>query len=361
LHATVESTVPVVETANFLNKEGDFLQDCKKVIKAFEETGCLVIRDPRVNQSHNDEVLNMMERFFDTRGKKFYNEEPIKDIFPEYSYQVGATPEFKERARTHCKLVEKLTGDNKPMTECPPPLDAKWRYFWHVGERLVMENDTIQPPEHIPEDFPEWKEVMDRWGNLMLDACFTVARMLALGFGFEEETFTEKMKHGSHLLAPTGSDLSRYDVNTIFAGFHYDFNFLTIHGKSRFPGLFIWLKDGTRVPVAVPDGCLLLQAGKQLEHLTGGHIKAGFHEVIYTEKTKLACEKAKAEGRIPWRISSTLFSHIRRDVMLEPVGPFATEEAKTTYPTIKTENQVINELRAIGLAAEDKDQKVQVL
>jgi hypothetical protein len=42
-------------------------------------------------------------------------------------------------------------------------------------------------------------------------------------------------------------------------------NFLTIHGKSRFPGLFIWLRDGSRVPVVVPDGCLLLQArGKAL-------------------------------------------------------------------------------------------------
>jgi len=59
--------------------------------------------------------------------------------------------------------------------------------------------------------------------------------------------------------------------------------------------------------------------------LAGGFIKAGFHEVIYTEKTKLAMEKAKAEGKILWRISSTLFSHIRKDVTLEPIGPFATE------------------------------------
>lgn len=33
------------------------------------------------------------------------------------------------------------------------------------------------------------------------------------------------------------------------------------------------------MPVSVPDGCLLVQAGKQLERLTGGHVLAGFHEV----------------------------------------------------------------------------------
>ena len=70
---------------------------------------------------------------------------------------------------------------------------------------------------------------------------------------------------GPHLLAPTGSDLSKYGhLNNVFAGYHYDLNFLTIHGRSRFPGLFIWLKDGRKVPVKVPEGCLLLQAGKQV-------------------------------------------------------------------------------------------------
>jgi isopenicillin N synthase-like dioxygenase len=349
----MESVVPVVDTENFLNRKGDYLEDCRKVIKAFEETGCLIIRDPRVNQSHNDEVLSMMEKFFDTRSKKYYKKEPVNDIFPQYSYQVGATPELKERARTHCELAEKMTGDNKPMTECPPPLDAKWRYFWKMGEKHVEEDDTtVNPPQHVPDDFPEWEDVMNRWGSLLLEACFTVARMLAVGLDFSEETFTEKMKKGAHLLAPTGSDLSKYDVGTIFAGFHYDFNFLSIHGKSRFPGLYIWLKDGTRVPVFMPDGCLLLQAGKQLEYLTGGFIKAGFHEVIYTEKTKLAKDKAVAEGRIPWRISSTLFSHIRSNVILEPEAPMATEEAKKKYPSILAKEQVINELRAINLLVE---------
>lgn len=28
------------------------------------------------------------------------------------------------------------------------------------------------------------------------------------------------------------------------------------------------------------DGCLILQAGKQMEWLTGGHVQAGMHEVI---------------------------------------------------------------------------------
>ena len=37
--------------------------------------------------------------------------------------------------------------------------------------------------------------------------------------------------------------------------------------------------------VKIPEGQLLVQAGKQLEWMTGGHIKAGFHEVIYSQET----------------------------------------------------------------------------
>ncbi len=88
---------------------------------------------------------------------------------------------------------------------------------------------------------------------------------------------------------------------SIFAGFHTDLNFLTIHGKSRvrdatpaccscdtqltfaptpvstqYPGLHIWARNsGRRVAVKVPDGCLLVQAGKQIEWMTGGLIKGG--------------------------------------------------------------------------------------
>ena len=58
----------------------------------------------------------------------------------------------------------------------------------------------------------------------------------------------------------------------------------------------------------MPEGHLLLQAGKQFEWLTGGYINCGFHEVIYTDKTEEARKKLVGEGGIPWRISSTLFS-----------------------------------------------------
>ena len=46
----------------------------------------------------------------------------------------------------------------------------------------------------------------------------------------------------------------------------------------------------------MPDGCLLLQSGIMFEQLTGGYVMAGYHEVIYTEKTREAAEKKISEN-----------------------------------------------------------------
>lgn len=151
-------------------------------------------------------------------------------------------------------------------------------------------------PKVIPKDFPEWEEKMDNWGNHLCNAAETAVKMCAVGMGCDEDVFSSRMHEAGHLLAPTGSDLTKYDVGTPFAGFHYDLSFLTVHGKSRYPGLWIWKRDMTKMAVKIPEGCLLMQAAKMFEWITGGYILAGFHEVIYTQATYDAYLKVKAEN-----------------------------------------------------------------
>lgn len=157
---------------------------------------------------------------------------------------------------------------------------------------------------------------------------------------------------GPHLLAPTGSDLSGTQwrkPGVTLAGFHNDLNLLTIHGKSRYPGLNAWLSDGTKIPVKVPDGCLLVQAGMQMEHLTGGVVQAGMHEVVVLPSTVAAAERQEAAGRPAWRVSSTLFSHVASNKTLRPLGPFASEEAAKRFPDTLAGDQVLSVLKKISL------------
>ena len=109
----------------------------------------------------------------------------------------------------------------------------------------------------------------------------------------------------------------------------------------------------------IPNGCLLMQAGIMFEKLTGGHVHAGFHEVMYTEATKAGLERVKQESkdtgkkRVLWRISSTLFSHIRYNVDLTPLKGlehlYDPVEAAKRYPSMTAHETLIQELTAINL------------
>jgi isopenicillin N synthase-like dioxygenase len=103
----------------------------------------------------------------------------------------------------------------------------------------------------------------------------------------------------------------------------------------RYPGLHVWQRNsGKRIAVRFPapgepghGHHLLVQAGKQLEHLTGGLVRAGFHEVVVNEATVAAIEARRPSGRPLVRISSTFFWHLSSDYDLAPISSLA-ERAK---------------------------------
>jgi isopenicillin N synthase-like dioxygenase len=84
---------------------------------------------------------------------------------------------------------------------------------------------------------------------------------------------------------------------------------------------------------------LLVQAGKQLEHITGGLIKAGYHEVVVNDATLevlmvfvskcsnintlsqvIETRKQTHPERPLVRISSTFFWHLSSDFDLQPIS-----------------------------------------
>jgi len=327
------------------------IQECNRVADLFMRFGALTLRDPRVTFDDNQIFLDIVEAYFNQP-----EELKMKDVYPQYSYQVGTTPEGVEFPRCakdpECKkLIDSMSVEDR--AHYPDSADVKWRYFHRLGEQpKVTEFPLLNAPVVIPEAFKSnWQEKMDNWGKKLLGAGVTLAEMAAVGFKLPRDTFKKLIQSGPHLLAPTASDLEKYgSLHQILAGFHKDLNFVTLHGKSRFPGLFIWLRDGKKIPVSIPDGCLLAQAGMQFEYLTAGSVIAGYHEVVVTEKTIEALTKARQEKRCLWRISSTVFIHVASDKTLEPL---LETDQKDKFPSIKAGHQVERELKAISLMSHE--------
>ncbi|KDD73684.1 hypothetical protein H632_c1930p1 [Helicosporidium sp. ATCC 50920] len=351
----------------------DMVALCEALARCLHETSALVIRDPRVHEADNKRFLSTMERYFSQS-----EEAKLQDVRPELHHQVGATPGGVEKPRFLKDAALQARAAALPPESRPVPVpgaDVKWRFFWRAGPRPEETSYAeLNAPAVIPAAFPDWADVMDAWAEHMLRALRTVADMAALGLGLEPQSLSRLLNHAPHLLAPTGTDLLRHGrPGAVFAGYHADLNFLTIHGRARFPGLRIWLRSGERVEVRVPQDCLLLQVGKQLEWVTGGHLRAGYHEVVWTEALEAALEAAKkahrcfelgeADAAGPgasrhdgalapgplWRVSSTLFGHAASDAVLRPLGVFGTPQALREYPPTPAGEQVRQELEAIAL------------
>ncbi|KAI0660332.1 Clavaminate synthase-like protein [Cubamyces menziesii] len=374
-------TLPVVDLDVFLSASPDsheFTNECKKAADALITYGALLLHDSRVSEEDNNTFLDLIEDYF------AQPEELLKqDERPELGYQVGVTLENTEKPKCAVdepclKVIARLDPAERPLDITAHSPDPKCRFFWKMSEKPPYE--TKYPALNAPNVVPKaeairerWTPIMEKWGSSMKTAVENLAEMAAIGLGLPRETFKEAGRYGPHLLAPTASDLVKYGKkDTILAGFHTDLNFLTIHGRSRYPGLNIWARNtGKRIPVKFPPAgrYLLVQAGKQLEHLSGGLIKAGYHEVVVNEATLQAIERRKTENpdRPLIRISSTFFWHLSSDYDLVPI-PTLQERARalradtinlgkvdldeeTAYEPMKVGQQVQNELRHIALMA----------
>jgi isopenicillin N synthase-like dioxygenase len=353
------------------------VEECNKAAEALITYGALLLRDSRVSEDDNATFLDLLEDYFS---------QPISDLQkderPEVGYQVGVTLENTEKPKCAVDepclgVIARLEPDQRPLDITAHQPDPKCRFFWRMGD--VPPYETQFPALNAPNVVPQaeslrdrWAPTMEKWGSAMKSAVEGLAQMAAVGLGLPREAFTDAGKYGPHLLAPTASDLVKYnEKETILAGFHTDLNFLTIHGRSRYPGLHIWARNsGKRILVRFPPTgrYLLVQAGKQLEHLSGGLIKAGYHEVVVNESTVETIERRKSADRPLIRISSTFFWHLSSDYDLAPIpslakrsndtrvqssnmGISAGDLEDTIYEPMKVGQQVQSELRHIELMA----------
>ncbi|KAI1099327.1 Clavaminate synthase-like protein [Jackrogersella minutella] len=355
-------------------------EESARAARALITYGALVLHDSRVSESDNEVFLDLLEDYFTQPDEALKRDER-----PELGYQVGVTLENTEKPKCAVdepclRVIERLAPSERPLDIGGHQPDPKCRFFWRMGDPAPyttqfpgLNADNIIP--EAPEIRERWTPVMETWGKSMKSAVSGLAEMAAVGMGLPAETFADAGKYGPHLLAPTASDLNKYGAkNTILAGFHTDLNFLTIHGRSRYPGLHVWARNtGRRIAVGIPrpgpgqgGSYLLVQAGKQLEHLTGGLVKAGYHEVVVNDATlgAVAARRRAFPDRPLVRISSTFFWHLGSDYDLAPI-PALADQAKAVraanfdlgrdegdeveYAAMKVGQQVQNELKHIAL------------
>ena len=115
------SVLPVLDLGPFLDRQTPEDRDslCTAVADALVNTGCLVVRDPRVGADQSETFLDQMERYFSQPT-------PVKqqDSRPELHYQVpalltslSAVSENTLTSKSHCMPVGTCLEETAALLE----------------------------------------------------------------------------------------------------------------------------------------------------------------------------------------------------------------------------------------------------
>jgi isopenicillin N synthase-like dioxygenase len=220
--------------------------------------------------------------------------------------------------------------------------------FWHVGRDLPPKKGggahplTASMPPNVwprrPEGFRQTFEVLfaefDRVGSVILSR-------IALDLGLAPDWFDPAIAEGNSVLR-----LLHYPPvpatagGAIRAGAHEDINLITLLLGAEEAGLELLAKNGEWLPVAPPEGALVVNIGDMLQRLTNHVLPSTTHRVRNPEG-----ERASHS-----RYSMPFFLHLRSDFRFRTLRQCVTADNPDRYPLSITADDYLQErLREIGL------------
>lgn len=210
--------------------------------------------------------------------------------------------------------------------------------FWHVGreppEPEMLPNVWPDRPAGFREVFSQLFAEFDRVGALLLDR-------IALDLGLTEDWFRPAVAGNNsvlRLLHYPPIDGARAGV--IRAGAHEDINLITLLLGAEESGLELLGKDGRWLPVAPPEGTLVVNIGDMLQRLTNHVLPSTTHRV-----RNPAGDRARFS-----RYSMPFFLHPHSDFRIQTLPGCISAANPDRYPEGITADDYLQErLREIGL------------
>jgi isopenicillin N synthase-like dioxygenase len=215
--------------------------------------------------------------------------------------------------------------------------------FWHVGRDLPPGSPLAasMPPNIWPdrpagfrENFGRLFADFDRIGSVILSR-------IAVDLGLGADWFDPAIADGNSVLrllhyppvAP-GQD------GAIRAGAHEDINLVTLLLGAEEAGLELLGKNGAWLPVAPPEGALVINIGDMLQRLTNHVLPSTTHRV----------RNPSGDRAEHSRYSMPFFLHLRSDFRFDTLAQCVSTDNPDRYPLSITADDYLQErLREIGL------------
>lgn len=212
--------------------------------------------------------------------------------------------------------------------------------FWHIGREPPAPGMTANlwpdRPAEFRETFVALFAELDRVGATILDR-------IALHLGLAEDWFhTVVADNNSVLRLLHYPPMGRAKDCAIRAGAHEDINLITLLLGAEESGLELLTREGAWLPVAPPEGTLVVNIGDMLQRLTNHVLPSTTHRV----RNPLGERAGHSRYSMPY------FLHPRSDFVIETLAQCVSPEAPDRYPDPITADEYLQErLREIGLKA----------
>ncbi len=217
--------------------------------------------------------------------------------------------------------------------------------FWHVGREASLGAGlgdsmpaNIWPvrPEGFRDTFTRLYAEFDRVGALILSR-------IALHLGLAPDWFEPVVAGGNSVLRllhypPVEASAG----GAVRAGAHEDINLITLLLGAEEAGLELLTREGHWLPVAPPEGALVVNIGDMLQRLTNHVLPSTTHRVRNPEGARAARS----------RYSMPFFLHPRGEFAIRTLPQTVTSDNPDRYPLPITADAYLRErLREIGLMA----------
>lgn len=212
--------------------------------------------------------------------------------------------------------------------------------FWHVGreppEAGMLPNLWPERPVGFRETFAALFAEFDRVGGLILDR-------IAVDLGLAEAWFRPVVAGNNSVLRLLHyPPVENARDGAIRAGAHEDINLITLLLGAEESGLELLTREGRWLPVAPPEGALVVNIGDMLQRLTNHVLPSTTHRV-----RNPAGERARFS-----RYSMPFFLHPRSDFRIETLPGCVNPENPDRYPQAITADDYLQQrLQEIGLKA----------
>lgn len=287
--------------------------------ESFERCGFAVLADHGIDQRVIDDALAATKAFFalPDEVKRGYHR-------PGTGGARGYTPFGVETAKG-------LTA-------------ADLKEFWHIGRELPEGHRyaPYMPPNLEVAEVPDWRARTTALFEALDAAGRRVLRSIARGLGLAEDFWDAAVAEGNSVLR-----LLHYPPVTsapgdgLRAGAHGDINVITLLLGAEEAGLEILDRDGRWLPIAPPEGALVINIGDMLERQTNHVLPSTVHRVVNPSPDRAARA----------RFSTPFFLHFAPDYLVETLPQCVSDARPNRYPEPITADDFLQQrLREIKLA-----------